>query len=89
MIIKNWTHHHVNENGILKSGGSVDLKKVIRTSSSDGCLIESCKCQKGLWVSINYGYDKKRKVLSGVTYYFANSIEFNAFTKKLNISPDS
>lgn len=81
MIIKNWTHKHVDKNGILKSGGSVAIKKGVHSSSSNGCKIELCKCQKGLWILINFGYDKIRKSISGKTYYFENSIEFTSFIK--------
>lgn len=85
MITKNWLHKGVSKKGVLKSGGSVEIKKGIYTSIN-GCPIKSCKCKKGPWLLVNFGYDKYRKEVSGITYYFKNSIEFYEFlnSKHLN-----
>lgn len=79
MTIKNWTHQNVNAKGVVKTGGSVITKQGIYTSLTHGCTIPTCKCIKGFWVSVNFGFDKKSKCVSGITFYFDNEIEFNNF----------
>jgi hypothetical protein len=79
MTTKNWTHKNVNAKGVVKTGGSVNVIQGIRTSLTNGCKIPTCKCIKGFWVSVNFGYDKKNKSVSGITFYFDNSIEFDNF----------
>ena len=74
-----WTHENVNKKGIIKSGGGVQIKPGIYTSIFHSCTLKSCKCSKDHWVCINFGYDKKRKSVSGITFYFQNDVEFSNF----------
>ena len=83
MITKTWSYKNVNQKGILKSGGSAELKKGIYSSILNSCDIESCKCVKELWATINFGYNKKRKSISGITFYFDSLIEFEGFLKNI------
>lgn len=85
MTIKNWTHKNVNSKGIVKAGGSVSLKRGISTSVENGCAIPTCKCIKGSWVSINFGYDRSNKSVSGTTLYFDNAIQFKNFIRNSDI----
>ena len=68
MTSKVWTHKDVNSEGKVKSGGSVVFKKGIYTSLSHGCKIDSCKCRKGFWLSINFGYNKKERQYPGLQF---------------------
>lgn len=86
MITKIWTHKNVTQKGIVKSGGSVNTKEGIYSSLSHSCSIGSCKCAKGLWVAMNFGYDKRRKSVSGITFYFDNSIELAEFFRNVKNS---
>ncbi len=85
MTIKNWTHKNVNSKGIVKGSGSVNLKKGISTSVENGCTIPTCKCYKGSWLTISFGYDRKNKSISGTTLFFNNSAEFNNFISNCSI----
>ena len=82
MRFKRWTHKNVNIYGVLKSGGSVSTKKEVITSLTNKCTIESCKCHKVPWMSINFGYNKKKKSVSGITFYFSEESEFNFIAEK-------
>lgn len=70
MVTRIWTHYNVTQNGKIKFGGAVFTKAGIYTSLVHGCTIKTCKCIKGYWVTINFGYDKKRKSVTGMTFYF-------------------
>ena len=83
MTVKSWTHENINKNGIKKSGGRINTKKGIYSSELHACTLPFCKCIKGDWVSINFGYDAKKKAVSGITFYFDNTIEFDEFLEKL------
>jgi spore coat protein U-like protein len=77
MEIKEWVHKNVSPDGFLKTGGRVKTEKGICTSQTDGCTIKTCRCVKGHWVSLNFGYDKKQKTVSGITLYCTNKKEYN------------
>ena len=83
MTIRSWIYNNVNKKGVVKSGGTVETKKGINSSKLHGCTLPSCKCIKGDWVSISLGYDAEKKTVSGITFYFDNSAEFEEFLLKL------
>lgn len=76
-----WTHNNVNYNGSIKSGGSVQVKAGIYTSLYHSCTLKSCSCSKRIWITMNFGYDKKRKSVSGITFHFDNNMEISKFIK--------
>jgi hypothetical protein len=84
MTTKVWDYGEVSPTGIIKSGGTIRVKKAIHTYVFDGCTLPECKCFKGPWVSFNFGYDKKRKTVSGITCRFDTPTEFDKFLLLFN-----
>lgn len=81
MNTKEWIYKNVSKSGAISSGGFIEIKKGLYTSLHNRCKISDCNCIKKHWFCINFGYCKKDKSVSGITFYFDSISEFTDFIK--------
>lgn len=85
MKLIHWNHKKVRPDGILitSDGQKIPLgivPKIIRSPDDGGCGCKDCDCEKMWAISINYGYNKKKSSVNGLTIIFDNQAEFMNFT---------
>ena len=80
MKVRTTEYTHVEPDGHLAEGGSIEVKPLIRMSRGEGCGLKGCDCSDGYWISVSAGRTSDG-VVKSMMVEFKNKAEFDKFMR--------